>query len=61
MYKCPKCGIIKKYGMLEKVSRYLIYTDKDEPFGSTQDVTIYEGKVKRCLICDSKVKFIEDD
>ncbi len=60
MYACPKCGIVKVYGMTETVRRYLLYNDKDEAIGSTEDMTMYSGSVKRCIKCDSKVRFLED-
>ena len=58
---CPKCGEIKQYGYLEKVSRYLLFNADGEPCGSTEDDMIYTGTVPRCIICMSKVIIKEAD
>ena len=51
---CPKCGEVKKYLLLERVHRNLIFDADDNPCGATEDIVEYTGKVPRC-ICGKKV------
>ena len=56
---CPKCGKIEKYYMVETVKRCLLFDANDEAQGQTPDLEVYSGAVKRCPICDGKVKVKE--
>lgn len=58
---CPNCGKIKQYCYIERVHRYLIFNENDEPCGATEDITEYSGKVPRCMNCMSKVKITQID
>ena len=58
---CPKCGIVKKYYMIETVKRCLLFDANDEAQGQTPDIEVYTGSAKRCIVCDSKVKIKDDE
>lgn len=55
---CSKCGEIKKYYMLERIHRGLLFDANGEPCGATEDITEHIG-IPRCLNCDKKIKIIE--
>ena len=58
---CPKCGEVPNYGKRVTYRYDLIFDADDEPDGSTEPFPVYDGTVKRCLYCDSKIKIIEKE
>ena len=56
---CPKCGEIKKYGILERCHQTLIFDADGETNGATELYCDWSGK-PRCLHCDKTVKIVED-
>ena len=58
---CPFCGEVEVYMLHERVHRGLLFDASDDPCGSTDDVTEYASKVKRCLVCNRKVKIVEQE
>lgn len=56
---CPKCGQVKKYGILEKCHQTLIFSADGEPNGATELHCDFSGK-PRCMRCNSLVKFVKE-
>lgn len=56
---CPYCGEVEVYMLYERVHRGLIFDANDNPRDSTEDITEYASNVKKCLICNRKVKIVE--
>lgn len=56
---CPYCGEVEVYMLYERVHRGLIFDANNNPCGSTEDITEYASKVERCVVCDRKVKIVE--
>ena len=50
--KCPFCGSVRGYYMMETIRRGLCFDYDDTPIGSTEDVTVYSGERRRCIECD---------
>ncbi len=57
---CPNCGEVKKFYILERVHRGLLFNADGEPCGATEDITEYTG-IPRCLNCNRKVRFEESE
>ena len=57
---CPKCGQVDCYYMKETVRRGLIFNAEGKSIDCTDEVGIYNGKIKRCLNCDKEVQVIEE-
>ena len=57
---CPKCGQVDYYYMKETVKRGLIFNAEEKPIDRVREEGIYNGKIKRCLICDKEVQVIEE-
>ena len=50
--KCPFCGSDSGYYMIETVHRGLYFNYDDAPLGSSEDITVYSGKRRRCVDCN---------
>jgi hypothetical protein len=51
---CKRCGYIDSYYVIAQIRRKLIFNRNGEPQGEAEE-PFYEGNIKRCLKCDSKV------
>lgn len=58
---CPKCGEVDFYGVIEVIKHRLVFDADGEPNYDTEWNGIYNGRVPRCLKCNSKVKIIESE
>ena len=54
--RCPYCGSTEGFAMLEKVKRYLWFNFDGEPYGATDDESIYSSKAVYCVKCFKSLK-----
>lgn len=57
---CPKCGEVEHYGILEKCHQVLIFNADNNPDGAGELIEDWSSNVPRCLICNRKVKIIDN-
>lgn len=58
---CPKCGEVNRYCLLEKCHQYLLFDANNEPCGSGELIEDWASNVPRCIHCNRKVKFKENE